>query len=116
MEQYIILADKYNKSSAVKRLNTMLQLTTPLIKNKALHPIYKKYGMDSLSIQMKIANTKDKMNKRLIDSFSVAFVRDQEAERQDTRLWLRMILKCQTYNGLLKITATHQYKNRAVWK
>jgi hypothetical protein len=32
MEQYIILADKYNKSSAVKRLNTMLQLTTPLIK------------------------------------------------------------------------------------
>jgi hypothetical protein len=31
MEQYIILADKYNKSSAVKRLNTM-QLTTPLIK------------------------------------------------------------------------------------
>jgi hypothetical protein len=28
MEQYIILADKYNKSSAVKRLNTMLQLTT----------------------------------------------------------------------------------------
>jgi hypothetical protein len=56
MEQYIILADKYNKSSAVKRLNTMLQLTTPLIKNKALHPIYKKYGMDSLSIQMKIAN------------------------------------------------------------
>jgi hypothetical protein len=30
MEQYI--ADKYNKSSAVKRLNTMLQLTTPLIK------------------------------------------------------------------------------------
>jgi hypothetical protein len=34
--------------------------------------------------------------KRLIDS-SVAFVRDQEAERQDTRLWLRMILKCQTF-------------------
>jgi hypothetical protein len=31
---------------------------------------------------MKIANTKDKMNKRLIDSFSAAFVRDQRAERQ----------------------------------
>jgi hypothetical protein len=50
MEQYIILADKYNKSSAVKRLNTMLQLTTHKT-NKALHPIYKKYGMDSLSIK-----------------------------------------------------------------
>jgi hypothetical protein len=28
--------------------------------NKALHPIYKKYGMDSLSIQMKIAILKIK--------------------------------------------------------
>jgi hypothetical protein len=55
MEQYIILADKYNKSSAVKRLNTMLQLTTPLIKkNKGIASHLKKYGMDSLSIQMKI--------------------------------------------------------------
>jgi hypothetical protein len=35
MEQYIILADKYNKSSAVKRLNTM-QLTTPLIKQMGI--------------------------------------------------------------------------------
>jgi hypothetical protein len=95
MEQYIILADKYNKKfGSQKRLNTMLQLTTPLIKtNKALHPIYKKYGMDSLSIQMKIANTKDKMNKRLIDSFSVAFVRDQEAERQDYSIMAKNDLK-----------------------
>jgi hypothetical protein len=40
MEQYIILADKYNKKFGSQI--TMLQLT-PLIKtNKALHPIYKK--------------------------------------------------------------------------
>jgi KaiC/GvpD/RAD55 family RecA-like ATPase len=49
--------------------------------------------MDSLSIQMKIANTKDKMNKRLIDSFSVAFVRDQEAERQDYSIMAKNDLK-----------------------
>lgn len=95
MEQYFILDDKYNKKfGSQKRLNTLLQLTTPLIKtNKALYPIYKKYGMDSLSIQMIIANTKDNMNKRLIDSFSVAFVRDQEAERQDYSIMAKNDLK-----------------------
>jgi hypothetical protein len=61
---------------------------------------------------MKIANTKDKMNKRLIDSFSVAFVRDQRAERQDYSIMAKNDLKMPNFcNGLfLKITATHQYK------
>jgi hypothetical protein len=48
---------------------------------KNLFPICAKYGIDSLSVEQKIASTKDNMNKRLIDSFSVAFVRDQEAKR-----------------------------------
>ena len=46
-----------------------------------MFPICAKYGIDSLSVEQKIASTKDNMNKRLIDSFSVAFVRDQEAKR-----------------------------------
>jgi hypothetical protein len=33
------------------------------------------------------------MNKRLIDSFSVAFVRDQEAERQDYLIMAKNDLK-----------------------
>ncbi|WP_157824585.1 hypothetical protein [Flavobacterium sp. ALD4] len=46
-----------------------------------MFPICAKYGIDSLSVEQKTASTKDNMNKRLIDSFSVAFVRDQEAKR-----------------------------------
>jgi hypothetical protein len=82
-ETYIILSDKYNKKfGGKKRLNTVLDLTAPLIKrNKALYPICEKYGIDSFSVERNIASSKDNMNKRLIDSFSVAFVRDQEAKR-----------------------------------
>jgi hypothetical protein len=82
-ETYIILSDKYKKKfGGKKRLNTVLDLTAPLIKrNKALYPICEKYGIDSSSVELKIASSKDKMNKRLIDSFSVAFVRDQETKR-----------------------------------
>ena len=41
-------------------------------------PICAKYGIDSLSVEQKIASSKKNMNKQLIDSFFVAFVRDQK--------------------------------------
>jgi hypothetical protein len=54
-------------------------------------------------------NTKDKMNK--IDRFlSVAFVRDQEAERQDYLIMAKNDLKMPNFTMDLKITATHQHK------
>lgn len=94
-ENYIILADQYDiKFGGQNRLRKVLEATTPLItRNKALYPIYQKYGMDSLNIESVLASTKDKMNKRLIDSFSVAFIRDQEAERRDFSIMAKNDLK-----------------------
>ena len=47
-------------------------------------PLCAKYGIDSLSVEQKIAHSKSNMNKQLIDSFSVAFVRDQKLRRSDS--------------------------------
>lgn len=78
-ETYIIYADKYNKNFGEKKsLYILLDLVAPYNEHyKTLFPICAKYGIDSLSVEQKIENSKKAMNKRLIDSFSVAFARDQ---------------------------------------
>lgn len=84
-ETYIVYADKYGKNFGEKKsLYKLLDLVAPYNDHyKTLFPICAKYGIDSLSVEEKIASNKNNMNKRLIDSFSVAFVRDQEGERLD---------------------------------
>jgi hypothetical protein len=78
-ETYIIYADKYNKDFGDKKsLYILLDLVAPYNEHyKTLFPICAKYGIDSLSVEQKIEISKKAMNKRLIDSFSVAFYRDQ---------------------------------------
>jgi len=39
--------------------------------------LYKKYGIDSLEVEQKVTQWKKSLNQRLIDSFSIAFQRDQ---------------------------------------
>jgi hypothetical protein len=95
MEQYIILADKYKFGS--QKIKYHVAINYSFNKTNKHCILFIKIWNGQLKYQMKIANTKDKMNKRLIDSFSVAFVRDQEQNVKITRLWLRMILKCQTF-------------------
>lgn len=82
-ETYIIFADKYGKNFGEKEsLYKLLELVAPYNKHyKTLLPLCAKYGIDSLSVEQKIKNSKQNMNKQLIDSFSVAFVRDQEQGR-----------------------------------
>lgn len=85
-ETYIVYADKYGKNFGGKEsLYELLGLVAPYNEHyKTLFPICSKYGIDSLSVEQKIASSKNIMNKRLIDSFSVAFVRDQEGGRLDS--------------------------------
>jgi hypothetical protein len=78
-ETYIVYADQYSKNFGGKKsLYKLIDLVAPYNEHyKTLFPICAKYGIDSLSVEQKIASSKNNMNKRLIDSFSVASVRDQ---------------------------------------
>jgi hypothetical protein len=78
-ETYIIYADLYGKNFGEKKsLYKLLDLVAPYNEHyKALYPICAKYDIDSLSVEKKIADSKKNWNERLIDSFSVAFFRDQ---------------------------------------
>lgn len=82
-ETYIVSADKYSKNFGEKKsLYKLLDLVAPYNEHyKTLFPLCEKYGIDSLNVEQKIARSKNNMNKRLIDSFSVAFVRDQKEGR-----------------------------------
>ena len=82
-ETYIAYADKYGKNfGGEESLYKLLDLVAPYSEHyKTLLPICAKYGIDSLSVERKIATSKNNLNKRLIDSFSVAFVRDQQLGR-----------------------------------
>lgn len=85
-ETYIVYADKYGKNFGEKKsLYKLLDLVAPYDQHyKTLLPLCAKYGLDSLSVEKRIANNKKNRNKTLIDSFSVAFVRDQAQGRLDS--------------------------------
>ena len=102
-ETYIVYADKYNKNFGEKKsLNKLLDLVAPYKEHyKTLFPICAKYGIDSLSVEQKIESSKNTMNKQLIDSFSVAFVRDQQQGRSDS---LTMVKNDRINARLLKWT------------
>ena len=102
-ETYIVFADKYSKNFGEKKsLYKLLDLVAPYNKTyKTLFPLCAKYGIDSLSVEQKIASSKKNWNKRLIDSFSVAFVRDQKQGRSDS---LTIVTNDRINAGLLKWT------------
>lgn len=90
-QTYIILSDKYHEDFGGKEsLYKLIPLVAPNWKynrmDKSFFALYKKYGIDSLEIEEKIANWKRGLNKRLVDSFSVASFRDQEKHRRDAVL------------------------------
>lgn len=102
-ETYIVFADKYNKSFGEKKsLYKLLDLVAPYNEYyKTLFPICAKYGIDSLCVEQKIDSIKNTMNKQLIDSFSVAFVRDQKDGRSNS---LTMVKNDRINARLLKWT------------
>ena len=82
-ETYITLSDQYNKDFGGKRMLRRLVYTLSPYGSlyEKYFPIYTKYGMDSVAVRREVVKWKKKMNRRLVDSFSVAFARSQQGGR-----------------------------------
>ncbi|KMQ58479.1 hypothetical protein ACM46_22535 [Chryseobacterium angstadtii] len=85
-ETYIRYADQLHKNFGGKRsLDKLLDQVAPNWKYKRQEPeffkLYKKYGIDSITVERKILQWKQKLNSVLIDSFSIAFKRNQYNDR-----------------------------------
>ncbi|WP_228458610.1 hypothetical protein [Chryseobacterium aureum] len=85
-ENYIKYADRYNKNfGGHKSLDKLITQAAPYWKYKRedadFFKLYKKYGIDSITVEQKVNEWKKGLNKALIDSFSIAFERDQFNER-----------------------------------
>ncbi len=81
-ENYIKFSDKYNKNFGGKKsLYKLIPLVAPYWKfkreDKDFFKLYKKYGIDSITVEQKVTEWKKSLNKQLIDSFRIAFIRDQ---------------------------------------
>lgn len=82
-QTFIILSDKNQLDFGGKEsLYKLIPLVASNWKynrlDKDFFALYKKYGIDSLEIENKVADWKKGLNKRLVDSFSIAFFRNQE--------------------------------------
>ncbi|SFN21418.1 hypothetical protein SAMN05421594_1520 [Chryseobacterium oleae] len=85
-ETYIRISDKLGKNFGGKRsLYRLVPLIAPYWRYKKADSkfisLYKKYGIDSLSIEQKVAEWEKKLDKKLIDSFVVAIARDKYGGR-----------------------------------
>lgn len=84
-ETYITNSDKFHKNFGGKKsLDKLIFLLAPYEdKNQEYFKLYQKYGIDSIQVKKKITEWKKNLNKRLIDSFTVAMIRDQEKRHID---------------------------------
>ncbi|MDV7698424.1 hypothetical protein N6B72_15970 [Chryseobacterium soli] len=83
---YINLADQYHEDFGGKEsLYHLISLIAPYgDQYKNYLPLFNKYGIDNNTVEQKIADWKKDLNKRLIDSFAIAFKRDQQGRPFDT--------------------------------
>lgn len=88
---FIMLADRHHKRIGGKKsLFKLIPLLAPYGEAyRPYLPLYFKYGIDSVSVKLKIADWKKNRNKKLVDSFTVAFIRDQEGKRSDIHIMRR---------------------------
>lgn len=87
-ETYVLLCDSSGKNFGGKKsLNRLVTVIAPFWKyrknDKELFALYKKYGIDSIALQEKVKIWENGLNKQLIDSFSIASIRDQELQRSN---------------------------------
>ena len=109
-ETFIKIADHKNKKfGGQKSLYKLIPLVAPNWKYKKedqdFFELYKRYGIDSLKIEQKISIWKKGLNKQLVDSFSLAFIRDQENNRDDVFLFTKNDKK----NGRLLLWTFENY-------
>jgi hypothetical protein len=90
-ETYIKLADHNQKNFGGKKsLYNLIPLIAPYEgSEKSYFGLFQKYGIDSTEVRQRIASWKKGLNRRLVDSFSVAFVRDQAENRGNFQLMER---------------------------
>ncbi|WP_353149702.1 hypothetical protein [Chryseobacterium sp.] len=90
-ETYIKLADQHHmKFGGKKSLYRLIPLVAPYWQYKRKEndfiQLYQKYGIDRQEMDREAAQWKKKLNRKLIDSFTVVFQRDQENKRSDHEL------------------------------
>lgn len=86
-QTYIMLSDKYHTDFGGKEsLYKLITLVAPNWKynrmDKDFFALYKRYGIDSLEVEKEIDIWKKGLNRKLVDSFTVASLRDRENNRQ----------------------------------
>lgn len=92
---YITLADQYNEDFGGKEsLYRLISLIAPNgDEYKKYLPLFNKYGIDNSSVEQKIAEWKHGLDKKLVDSFKIALVRDQAGRPLDTALTRKNVEK-----------------------
>ncbi|BAP30176.1 uncharacterized protein CHSO_1139 [Chryseobacterium sp. StRB126] len=78
-EVYIKMADKYHKNfGGIKSLDKLIAQTGPYWRPESdFFQLYKRHGIDSVQVEQKFQQWKKSLNQVLVDSFSIAFTRDQ---------------------------------------
>ena len=81
-ETFIVLSDQFNRNFGGKKsLYKLVKLTSPewefKKRDKGFIELNRKFGIDSLTIEKEVNIWNKSTNKTLIDSFKIAFARDQ---------------------------------------
>jgi hypothetical protein len=85
---YITLAEQHHEDFGGKK--SLYQLLSLIAPNgdeyKKYLPLFNKYGIDNAAVEHKITEWKQGLDKKLVDSFKIALIRDQEGRPLDTAL------------------------------
>ncbi|MCS4305366.1 hypothetical protein [Chryseobacterium sp. BIGb0232] len=92
---YITLADQYHEDFGGKKsLYQLISLLAPYGEEyKKYLPLFNKYGIDNPSVEQKITEWKQGLDKKLVDSFKIALQRDQMGRPLDTALTRKNVEK-----------------------
>lgn len=85
---YIKLADAHQQDfGGQKNLYRLIPLIAPYHDEyKKYLPLFNKYGIDNQTVKQKINEWNEGLDKKLIDSFKIALIRDQQGRPHDTAL------------------------------
>lgn len=90
LETFIMLANKHNKSFGGKK--TLRKLVSAMAPYQNAYTqyqdLYSKYKLDSIVVKEDIIKWKSNLNRKLVDSFTVAFIRDQQDGRSKKNIFI----------------------------
>lgn len=87
-ETYVLIANKLNKGFGGKKaLNKLIELIAEKEYFFNNYTLFKKYNIDSVKVRERVKQYWEKtLNKVLVDSFRIAFTRDQKGQRLDIEM------------------------------